>query len=169
MEPVSVVVFSSTTSGNGNSRFFARHISFNLCLPVYHNWMCPSQKMNSIPLYIWSPWINESPSNTVSMFLFVFNAGIRFWCNLCHLGFQRVLMLATVSYILTAHGHSLVHVSGWYSCLWSVVLLSCFWCINEIFDAVEMEKLWEFKIKRKALEKCIFSRTMSVELYSKSI
>ena len=52
-----------------------------------------------------------------------------------------VLMFATVrSNNLTVRGHSLVRVSIWYSFLWSVVLLSCFWCFNEIFDAVEMEK-----------------------------
>ena len=57
---------------------------------------------------------------------------------------QQVSMFATVrSYILTVHGHSLVHVSIWYSFLWSVVLLSCFWCFNEISDAVEMEKNFE--------------------------
>ena len=69
-----------------------------------------------------------------------------------------MLMFATVrSYILTFRVHSLFRVSIWYSSLWSVVLLSCFWCFNEIFDAVEMdknsEKLWKLKIKRKPLKK----------------
>ena len=72
-------------------------------------------------------------------------------------------MFATVrSYILTVRGHSLVRVSIWYSSLRSVVNLSCLWCFNEIFDAVEMEKnfekLWKLKIKRKPLEKSVFSR-----------
>ena len=69
-----------------------------------------------------------------------------------------MLMFATVkSHILTFRVHSLFRVSIWYSSLWSVVLLSCFWCFNEIFDAVEMEKnsekLWKLKIKRKPLKK----------------
>ena len=45
------------------------------------------------------------------------------------------------SYILAIRGHILVCVSIWYSSWWSVVVLSCFWCINEIFDVVEMEKI----------------------------
>ena len=76
---------------------------------------------------------------------------------------QWVLMFATVrSYILTVCGQSLVHVSIWYSSLWSVVLVSCFWCFSEIFDAVKMgknfEKLWKCKIKKELLEESIFSQ-----------
>ena len=61
-----------------------------------------------------------------------------------------VLMFVTVrSNNLTVRGHSLVRVSIWYSFLWSVVLLSCFWCFNEIFDAdgKNLGNFWKFKIK----------------------
>ena len=153
-------------------------ISFRLYLPVCHNLVCPSQKINSIPLYIWRVLELMSRQVILSVYfclylMLTYVFGVTYAISVYKI-VQRVLMLATVrNYILTAHGHSLVRVSIWYSCLWSVVLLSCFWCINEIFDAVEMEKtlrkLWKFKIKRKTLEKCIFSRTMSVELYSKRI
>ena len=60
--------------------FYLAIISFRLCLPVYHNLMRPSRK---------NEFHNESPSNTVCIFLSVFNADICCWCNLCHLGLQN--------------------------------------------------------------------------------
>ena len=135
-------------------------ISFWLCVPVYHNLVCPCQKMNSIPLYIWR--VLESHQVILSVYfclylMLTFVVGVIFVIPVYKI-VQRVLMFATVrSYILTVRGHSLVYVSIWYSSLWSVVLLSCFWCFNEYIwfsgNGKNFEKLWKFKIKRKSLEK----------------
>ena len=75
---------------SGNSRFFARHNKFSILSPRIPqlNVSFPKNEFHTF-VYLESPWINESPSNTVSIFLFVFNADIRFWCNLCHLGLQN--------------------------------------------------------------------------------
>ena len=120
-------------------------ISFPLCLSVYHNLMCPSRKMNSIPLYIWrvlgliSRQVIPSVCFCLHLML-TYVVGVIYAIPFYKI-VQRVLMFATVrSRNLTVRGHSLVRVSIWYRSLWSVVLLSCFWCFNEIFDAVELEK-----------------------------
>ena len=120
-------------------------ISFRLCLPVYHNLMCPSRKMNSKPFYIWRVFELLSRPVILSLcfclYLMLTYVVGAIYAILIYKIVQRVLMFATVrSCNLTVRGHSLVRVSIWYSSLWSVVLLSCFWCFNEIFDAVEMEK-----------------------------
>ena len=79
---------------------------------------------------------------------------------------QQVLMFATMrSYILTVCGHSLVHISIWYSSLWGVVLLWCFWCFNEILMQwrwKNFEKPWKFKIKRKPLKPSFGSAAIAV-------
>ena len=128
-------------------------ISFWLCLPVYHNLMCLSSKMNSIPLHIWR--FLELMSRQVILSVY----------------FCLYLMLTYVGviYAITVCGHSLVHISIWYCSLWGVVLLSCFWCFNEIQWRWKMQwrwkKLWEtlkIKIKRKPLKPSYGSATIAV-------
>ena len=143
----------------GNYSFFARHNKFSTlfsCIPQFNVFFLKNEFHTFV--YLESPWINESPSNTVCIFLFVFNVVGVIYAIPVYKIVQRVLIFATVrGCILTVCGHSLVRVSIWYSSLWSVVLLSSFWCFSEIYDAV---KLWKFKIKRKPLEKSVFSRQL---------
>ena len=129
------------------------HVSFNFMWPVVISWFSArhskfstlsphipqfnvSFPKNGFHTYIClgSPWINESPSNTFCIFLFVFNVDIRSWWNLCHSVLQNrptgVEVGGRRSYILTTCGHSFVYVSIWYSSLWITNVLSCFWSIN---------------------------------------
>ena len=78
---------------------------------------------------------------------------------------QRVLMLATAgSYILTIRGYSLIRVSIWYSCLCSVVLLSCFWCISKILDAAGMGKTLKIQFQEKDVrKKRLLSTTITLQ------
>ena len=99
-----------------NSRFSARHSKFSTLLPhiPQFNVSFPKNGFHTY-IYLGSPWINESPSNTVCIFLFVFNVDIRRWWNLCHSGLQNrptgVEVSGRRSYILTTCGHSFVYVS----------------------------------------------------------
>ena len=76
----------------GNSSFSARHNKFSTLSPriPQFNVFFPKNEFQTF-LYLESPWITESPSNTVCMFLFVFNADLCCWCNLCHLDLQNRL------------------------------------------------------------------------------
>ena len=172
---ISFSVFSSTLlapqwiticlTAGGNSSFSAHHTKFltlSLSLPIYHNLMCPSRKMNSMPLYIWRVLELMSRQVILSVYfclylMLTYVVGVIYAIPVYKI-VQRVLIFATVrGCILTVCGHSLVRVSIWYSSLWCVVLLSSFWCFKEIYDPV---KLWKFKIKRKPLEKSVFSRQL---------
>ena len=99
---ISFSVFSSTLlapqwiticlTAGGNSSFSAHHtkfltLSLSLHIPQF-NVSFPENEFHAF-VYLESPWINESPSNTVCIFLFVFNADICCWCNLCHPGLQN--------------------------------------------------------------------------------
>ena len=100
--PISFGVFSSMLLvpqwisicliAGGNSSFSARHIKFSTLSPRIPqlNVSFPKNEFHTF-LYLESPWINESPSNTVCMFLFLFNADVCCWCNLCHLDLQNRL------------------------------------------------------------------------------
>ena len=70
----------------GNSSFSTCHNKFSTlspCIPQF-NVSFPKNEFHTF-VYLESPWINELPSNTVCMFLSVFNPDICCWCNLCHL------------------------------------------------------------------------------------
>ena len=146
----------------GNYSFFPRHNNFStlfFCIPQFNVFFLKNEFHAFV--YLESPWINESPSNTVCIFFLylmpTYVVGVIYAIPV-HKIVQRVLIFATVrGCILTVCGHSLVRVSIWYSSLWCVVLLSSFWCFKEIYDPV---KLWKFKIKRKPLEKSVFSRQL---------
>ena len=73
----------------GNSSFSARHNKLSPRIPQF-NVSYPKNEFPSF-LYMERPWIIEWPSNTVCMFLFVFNADICCWCNLCHPDLQNRL------------------------------------------------------------------------------
>ena len=154
---ISFSVFSSTLlapqwiticlTAGGNSSFSAHHTKFltlSLSLPIYHNLMCPSRKMNSMPLYIWRVLELMSRQVILSVYfclylMLTYVVGVIYTISVYKI-VQRRLMFANVSYIWAVRGHRLVCVSIWYSSLWSVALLSCFWCFNEIFNALNMEK-----------------------------
>ena len=154
---ISFSVFSSTLlapqwiticlTAGGNSSFSAHHTKFltlSLSLPIYHNLMCPSRKMNSMPLYIWRVLELMSRQVILSVYfclylMLTYVVGVIYAISVYKI-VQRRLMFANVSYIWAVRGHRLVCVSIWYSSLWSVALLSCFWCFNEIFNALNMEK-----------------------------
>ena len=116
--------------------------------------MCSSRKTNSIPLYIWRVLELMSRQVILSIYfcsyvMLIYVVGEIYGIPVYKI-VQRVLVFATVgSYILTVGGHNLVSVSIWYSSLCSVVLLSCFWRISKILDAVEMEQtFFEAEISR---------------------
>ena len=78
------------SEAGGNFSFFARYNKFStlsLHIPQF-NVSFPKNEFHTF-VYLESPWINKSPSNTVCMFLFAFNADICCWCNLCHPGLQN--------------------------------------------------------------------------------
>ena len=111
----------------GNTSFSARHNKFSTLSPVYHNLMCPSQKMNSKPFYIWR--VLELLSRPVILsvclclyLMLTYVVGVIYAILVCK-NVSRVLMFATVRTCL-------VCVSIWCSSLWSVVLLSCFRCFK---------------------------------------
>ena len=147
----------------GNSSFSPRNNKFSTLSPriPQFNMSFPKNEFHTF-VDLARPWINESPSNTVCIFLYLmltYVVGVIYAISVYKI-VQRRLMFANVSYIWAVRGHRLVCVSIWYSSLWSVALLSCFWCFNEIFNALNMEKNFEkigkFKIKRKPLEKASF-------------
>ena len=74
----------------GNLSFSARNNKFSTLSPrvPQFNMSFPKNEFHTF-VYLARPWINESPSNTVCIFLFVFNADLCCWCNLCHLGLQN--------------------------------------------------------------------------------
>ena len=74
----------------GVSRFSARHSRFSTLSPRIPQFKVffPKNELYTFA-YLESPWINDSPSNTVYIFLFVFNVDICCWCNLCHLGLKN--------------------------------------------------------------------------------
>ena len=65
------------SEAGGNSSFSARHNKFSTLSPriPQFNVSFPKNEFQTF-LYLENPWIIELPSNTVCMFLFVFNADI---------------------------------------------------------------------------------------------
>ena len=71
----------------GNSSFSARHNKFSTLSPRMPQFSVSFRKNKFHTfVYLESPWINESPSNTVCIFLFTFNVDVGCWYNLCHPG-----------------------------------------------------------------------------------
>ena len=78
------------SEAGGNSSFSARHNKFSTLSPriPQFNVSFPKNEFHVI-LYLERRGINESRSNTVCMSLFVYNADICCWYNLCHLNLQN--------------------------------------------------------------------------------
>ena len=121
---ISFSVFSSTLlapqwiticlTAGGNSSFSAHHTKFltlSLSLPIYHNLMCLSRKMNSMPLYIWRVLELMSRQVILSVYfclylMLTYVVGVIYAIPVYKI-VQRVLMFVTVkSYILTVRGHN---------------------------------------------------------------
>ena len=81
----------------GSSSLSARHNTFSTLSPHIPQFNVSFLKNEfQTFLYLESPWIIESPSNTVWIFLFIFNADICCWCNLCHPNLQKRFMSVDV-------------------------------------------------------------------------